>query len=134
MAMSTSELREKQLANCKSQSKIALVITNFADDPATKATFYTTQCTRVDENGQEHIEENKYRYSQLLEFNEVLIQNYGAIRLLRVFPPKKWVGNREGNFVQQRMEKIQEWMTELVEDEEICDDQKLREFFFKSNE
>lgn len=129
MVLSTSELKEKQLASCKAPTKISLVILNYADDPQAKATFYNTQCTLVDENGQEHVKEERYRYSQLLDFNEQLIHDYGAIRLLRVFPPKKWVGNREGDFVQQRMEKIQEWMNELVEDEEICQDGKLRAFF-----
>ena len=129
MTLSTSELKDKQLQNCKSKSKIAIVILNYADDPVAKATFYNTQCTRVDASGQEHVTENRYRYSQLLEFNEQLMHDYGAIRLLRLFPPKKWVGNRQGDFVQQRMEAIQAWMTELVEDEELCDDPKVRSFF-----
>lgn len=129
MTLSTAELKEKQLQNCKSQSKIAIVIQNYADDPVAKATFYNTQCTRIDANGQEQVTENRYRYSQLLEFNEQLMHDYGAIRILRLFPPKKWVGNRQGDFVQQRMEAIQAWMTELVEDEELCDDPKVRSFF-----
>lgn len=129
MTETTSELKERQLATCKSQSKIAIVILNYADDPVAKATFYNTQCTRVDANGQEHVTENRYRYSQLLEFNEQLMHDYGAIRLLRLFPPKKWVGNREGNFVEQRMAQIQKWMTEIVQDEELCDDPKVRNFF-----
>ena len=70
------------------------------------------------------------RYSILLDFNENLIHDYGAIHILRMFSPKKWVGNKQGDFVQQRMEAIQKWMTELVEDEELCDDPKLRSFFF----
>jgi hypothetical protein len=65
----------------------------------------------------------------LLEFNDTLIHDYGNIRILRLFPPKKWVGNREGNFVQQRLDAIQKWLNELIEDEELCDDPKFRNFF-----
>jgi hypothetical protein len=119
-------LKAKQLESCPSESKISLVITSTVDDG--KATFYVTQCTVV-ANGLESTKENRFRYSQLLEFNEGLMKNYGAIRIFRLFPPKKWVGNREGNFVQQRLEPIQLWMNELIEDEELCDDQKVRTFF-----
>jgi hypothetical protein len=119
-------LKAKQLESCPSESKISLVITSTVDDG--KATFYITQCTIV-VNGVESTKENRFRYSQLLEFNEALTKDYGAIRILRLFPPKKWVGNREGNFVQQRLDAIQLWMNELIEDEELCDDQKVRNFF-----
>jgi hypothetical protein len=125
---STADLKTKQLESCPSESKISIIITGTADDPVAKATFYNTQCTVVN-NGSESTSENRYRYSQLLEFNDSLIHDYGAIRILRLFPPKKWVGNREGNFVQQRQEAIQTWLNELIADEELCDDTKIREFF-----
>jgi hypothetical protein len=102
------------------------VITSTVDDG--KATFYIAQCTVV-ANGVESTKKNCFRYSQLLDFNEGLMKDYGAIRILRLFPPKKWVGNHDGNFVQQRLEAIQLWMSELIEDEELCDDQKVRTFF-----
>jgi hypothetical protein len=123
-----SDLKAKQLESCPSDSKISIVITGSADDPSTKATFYLTQCTVVN-NAVETTVENRYRYSVLLEFNDSLIHDYGAIRILRLFPPKKWVGNREGNFVQQRQDAIQNWLNELIADEELCDDLKVREFF-----
>jgi hypothetical protein len=132
MTLSTSELKAKQLESCPSKTKIAIVILNYADDPVAKATFYNTECTFVDENGVEHVSENRYRYSALLDFNETLVHDYGAIRILRLFPPKKWVGNKEGSFVQQRMEQIQKWLTEIVEDEELCEDQKVRDYFHLS--
>jgi hypothetical protein len=126
--LSAEDLKAKQLESCPSASKISLVITGAAEDPLAKATFYTTQCTVVND-GAESTTENRYRYSQLLEFNDSLIHDYGAIRILRLFPPKKWVGNREGNFVQQRQDAIQTWLNELIADEELCDDPKVREFF-----
>jgi hypothetical protein len=128
MSDATADLKAKQLESCPSESKISLIITGSADDPVAKATFYVTQCTVVN-NGVETTSENRYRYSGLLDFNDSLIHDYGAIRILRLFPPKKWVGNREGNFVQQRQDAIQNWLNELIADEELCDDPKVREFF-----
>jgi hypothetical protein len=124
----TADLKSKQFESCPSESKISIIITSATDDPIAKATFYVTQCSVIN-NGTESTTENRYRYSQLLEFNDSLIHDYGAIRILRLFPPKKWVGNREGNFVQQRQDAIQTWLNELIADEELCDDTKIREFF-----
>lgn len=127
------EIKEKQLNSCPSNHKISVVLTGYQDDPVAKATFFNAKCIHVDESGTEHVTDERYRYSQLLEFNERLEQDYGQIRLLRLFPPKKWVGNKEGNFVQQRMEAIQEWLNELVADEETCEDKHVLQFFKLSN-
>lgn len=121
-----NEIKEKQLAACPSENKISIVITGHRDDG--KVVFYTFQCTR-NENGSVKTTECEYRYSALLEFNEKLIYNYGAIRLLRLFPPKKFVGNREGDFVVMRRDAIQEWATELCMDEELCEDKLVLQQF-----
>ncbi|EAX95874.1 PX domain containing protein [Trichomonas vaginalis G3] len=123
-----NEIKEKQLAGCPSENKLSIVITGHRDDATTKATFYNFVATRI-VNGVEKSSQTSYRYSQLLEFNEKLIYNYGAIRLLRVFPPKKFVGNRDGDFVVLRRDAIQEWATELCLDEEVCEDKDVLEFF-----
>lgn len=123
-----NEIKEKQISGCPSENKISIVITGHRDDAASKATFYDFTATRV-ENGAEKTAQTSYRYSQLLEFNEKLIYNYGAIRLLRVFPPKKFVGNREGDFIVLRRDAIQEWATELCLDEETCEDKLVLQFF-----
>jgi hypothetical protein len=129
MSLSPEDLKAKQLESCPSRSKISIVITSTVDDPATKATFYATQCTIVDSSGNEQSNEQRYRYSSLLEFNDTLIHDYGAIRILRLFPPKKFVGNKEGNFIQQRKDAIQSWLNEIIADEELVDDPKIRKFF-----
>jgi hypothetical protein len=58
-----------------------------------------------------------------------LIRHPGPIRILRLFPPKKWVGNREGNITQQRLHAIRNWISEPIEDDGLCDDPKIRTFF-----
>jgi hypothetical protein len=123
-----AEIREKQLAACPSENKITIVITGNREDPGSKATFYNFEST-INQGGSEKKVETSYRYSQLLEFNEKLIHEYGNIRLLRVFPPKKFVGNKEGDFVVMRRNAIQDWATELVSDEEVCEDPLVRNFF-----
>lgn len=123
-----SEMKSRQLSECPSQSKIALIITGYQNDPAQKAVVYNTQCIRIDASGSEVVNEQRFRYSQLLEFNEKLIYNYGTIRLLRNFPPKK-IQNKDPKVLQVRMDSLQQWMLELVIDEEICDDPLVREFF-----
>ena len=124
------QIKEKQLAACPSPNKLTIVITGHRDDAATKATFFNFTSSLLNaEGGSEKIAESSYRYSQLLEFNEKLIHNYGAIRLLRTFPPKKYVGNKEGDFVVMRRDAIQNWATELCSDEELCEDPDvLRQF------
>lgn len=129
MTLTMSEIREGQLSSCVGSPKIALVIQNSVEDPVAKATFYVTQVTQVEEDGVEHVSEQRYRYSQLLAFNEMLKLEYGEIRIMRLFPPKKWVGNKEGDFVETRQSAIQNWMTALVKDEETCHDPRVREFF-----
>ena len=117
-----AEIKEKQLAACPGENKITIVIAGHHDDAATKATFFDFVCT-INQGGSEKTSNVSYRYSELLKFNEEkLIHNYGAIRLLRVFPPKKFVGNKEGDFVVMRRDAIQAWATELVSDEELCED------------
>ena len=123
-----SEIKNLQISGCASKSKISLVITGFQDDAQAKATFFNVQCTTVDPSGSESTSENRFRYSQLYDLNEKLIHEYGNIRLLRNFPPKKVVG-KNIDFLQQRKEGLQQWMTELILDEEICEEPLVREFF-----
>lgn len=121
---------EQQLAKCEVSEKITLVITGHQDDAAAKATFFNIHAKKYDENGTVIKEsEGRFRYSQLLEFNDLLIYNYGNIRMLRVFPPKKWVGNKAMDFVTQRQEQLQKWLNELVEESETCTDQRVLKFF-----
>jgi len=122
------QIKERHLNTCPSESKIALVITGHHDDVAAKATFFDIHCVKV-EGGNEISCDVSFRYSQLLEFNDKLIYNYGNIRLLREFPPKKYVGNKESDFVKLRQDGLQNWLTELVTDEEICEDPLVRSFF-----
>ena len=121
---------EAQLASAEGQEKITLVITGHQDDAAAKATFFNIQAKKYDTNGSVvKTSEERYRYSQLLEFNDSLILDYGNIRILRLFPPKKWVGNKAMDFVTQRQEALQKWLDELVEDEETSSDPKVLKFF-----
>jgi sorting nexin-25 len=129
MTFSPEELKAKQIESCPSKSKVALVISSVVDDPVSKATHYVVQSTVVDPDGNERTVEQAYRYSVLLDFNETLIHAYGLIRILKLFPPKKLVGNHDGNFVQQRKDAIQKWMSEIIADEELVDDPKIRAFF-----
>jgi hypothetical protein len=124
------ELRAKQLESCPAALKISLIITGFQEDAAAKATFFTVEAQLDKEDGAKVTSETRHRYSQLLEFNEKLInEKYGAIRILRLFPPKKFIGNKEGDFVTQRKDALQLWLNELVSDEETCADPRVREFF-----
>jgi hypothetical protein len=124
------ELRAKQLESCPAQLKISLIITGFQEDAAAKATFFTIEGQLDKDDGTKTTTEGRFRYSQLLEFNEKLInEKYGAIRLLRLFPPKKFIGNKEGDFVTQRRDALQAWLSELVSDEETCADPKIHQFF-----
>lgn len=124
-----AEIKEKQLTGCPAENKISLVITGHQEDPAAKATFFQIVATRVDPSGAEQSANNSCRYSQLLELNEKLIYNYGQIRLLRTFPPKKFVGNRVGDFVVMRRDALQAWLTELVLDEEMAVEPEILHFF-----
>ena len=127
-AATQAAIKEQQLSGCPSEKKIAIVITGNHIDQATKATFYTFQAFK--QTGDNTLTaDSSYRYSQLLSFNEELIKNYGNIRLLRVFPGKKWVGNTDADFVSQRQDQIQKWATELVLDEELCEEPLVLKFF-----
>ena len=121
-------IKESQFKACPSANKISLVISGHHDDPSTKATFFDIHCIKI-QDGNEFSSDVSYRYSQLYDFNEKLIYNYGAIRLLRTFPPKKIIGNKESDFIQIRQDGLQNWLNELVSDEETCEDPLIRSFF-----
>jgi hypothetical protein len=131
LAASTDDfLKNKQLESCPSQSPMSLIIVGCQERNV--PTYYTIEANVV-RNGATFTRRDRFRYSQLLELNEALIREWGAIRVLRLFPPKKVVGNREGNFVKQRQSGIQNWLNELNAEEEICDEPALREFFGLTN-
>ena len=118
-------IKDKQFDACPGETKLALVITGHQEDVAAKATFFNVNAYY----GDNEPVAGRFRYSQLLDFNDSLIHDYGPIRLLRTFPPKKLIGNKEMDFVTQRMEALQNWMTELCSDEETCQDKKVLTFF-----
>jgi hypothetical protein len=122
-------LKEKHFGICPAQNKLSLVITGSQEDAAAKATFYTVEATLKADGGEEKKAEQRYRYSQLFDFNEVLIHEYGAIRIFRNFPPKKLIGNKAGDFVAQRRDGLQTWLSEIVEDEELSEAPIILKFF-----
>jgi hypothetical protein len=122
-------LKEKHFNICPSENKLSLIITGCHEDAAAKATLYTVAGTLRDPSGQEKNIEARYRYSQLYDFNETLIHEYGAIRILRYFPPKKLIGNKAGDFVAQRRDGLQTWMSEIVEVVELCEAPIILKFF-----
>jgi hypothetical protein len=83
---------------------IDVVISSRVDDG--EAAFYSTQFTVVS-NGAETTKDNRFRPSPLPEFNDGLAHDYGNTRILRLFPPRKCVGNREGTFIQQGLIAIE---------------------------
>jgi hypothetical protein len=80
VALSSEDLKSKQLEFCPSQSKVSLAMVNTVDDPASKATFYVVQAVVVDSRGNQQQQEPGYRYSQRHEFHDTLIHDSGAIR------------------------------------------------------
>jgi len=122
-------IKAKQYEQCPAPRKISIVITGFQEDARAKATFFNIDASILLDDGTEKKSDDRFRYSQLLELNESLVQDYGNIRILRLFPPKKFVGNKEGSFVQQRKDALQIWLNELVADEETSVDSKLLAFF-----
>jgi hypothetical protein len=132
MILDSSEiaaLKEEQLKSCPAARKVSLVITGCQEDAAAKATFYAIEGTIEQDSGEEKKIEQRYRYSQLFDFNETLIREYGAIRILRLFPPKKLVGNKAGDFVAQRKDYLQKWLAEIVADEELSEASIILQLF-----
>jgi hypothetical protein len=66
----------------------------------------------------------------LLDFNEKLINGeYGAIRISRLLPPKKFIGRKVGDFVTQRTHALQVSLNAIVADEETYADPIIHRFF-----
>jgi hypothetical protein len=123
-------LRAQQRESCRAARNISLIITSFQEDAAAKATFFTIEAMLDLDDGTQMKTEGRFRYSQLFDFNEKLInEKYGLIRMLRVFPPKKFIGNKAGDFVAQRRDGLQAWLDELVADEEAAADPLILTFF-----
>ncbi|XP_047370641.1 sorting nexin-29 isoform X5 [Vespa velutina] len=60
------------------------------------------------------IEWNIYRrYAQFYEFHKELIK-HDAIVTAYEFPPKKTIGNKDAKFVEERRQKLQEWLRRVV--------------------
>lgn len=124
------KIKQAQIADQEGRpQKLVLLITGWNNDISEGAVFYSIDSITIDESGNEILHQTTTRYSALLSLNEQLIHKYGLMRIYRIFPPKKAVGNKDEKFVQTRQKELQQWLSEIAVDEEASTDKLVLDFF-----
>ncbi|OHT05216.1 PX domain containing protein [Tritrichomonas foetus] len=69
------------------------------------------------------------RYSSLYKFHRDLINDMPDIQCLKLFPPKKVFGNRDVNFIRQRLYHLQKYFSKISSLRNISKKEAFRQYF-----
>jgi hypothetical protein len=90
-----------------------LFIDKYEYDPTIKAVVYHIEIG-IQKAQIVHAHKVQRRYSALQQFDSQIRPLYKDSRFLQPFPPKKFFGNREADFLVERCDKLQKYLTNLV--------------------
>jgi hypothetical protein len=90
-----------------------LHIEQYDMDDTVKAVVYDIE-VGIQKGPNVHVTHVKRRYSVLEQFDEQIRPLYKESRFLMPFPPKKTFGNTDPEFLKDRAEKLQKYLTNLV--------------------
>jgi hypothetical protein len=116
MEVPIASLARKKLDQLQSSTVIPrmyLFIEKYDFDPAVKAVVYDIE-VGIQKGQTVHVTQVKRRYSVLELFDQQIRPLYKDSRFLQPFPPKKAFGNTDQEFLKDRAEKLQKYLTNLV--------------------
>ncbi|OHT05660.1 PX domain containing protein [Tritrichomonas foetus] len=115
-AVPITSLAPKKLAQLQGSTVIPrmyLFIENFDLDPTINAVVYTIEIG-IQKGQNVHVHTVRKRYSALQQFDEMIRPLFRESRFLQEFPPKKLFGNKNKDFLDQRADSLQKYLTNLV--------------------
>ena len=110
---SLSQKKLSQLQSSTVDPRMYLYIEKFDLDPAINAVVYDIE-VGIQKDNNVHIHKIQKRYSTLLEFDQQIRPLYKTNRFLQQFPPKKLFGNKDKEFLDERADMLQKYLTNLV--------------------
>ena len=110
---SLSQKKLSQLQSSTVDPRMYLFIEKYDLDPAINAIVYDIE-VGVQKESIVHVKKVQKRYSQLREFDERIRPLFKDNRFLQPFPPKKIFGNKNKEFLDERAEQLQKYLTNLV--------------------
>jgi hypothetical protein len=116
MDVPVASLARKKMEQLQSSTVIPrmyLFIEKYDMDEAAKAVFYDIE-VGIQRGSNVHVTHVRRRYSTLEQFDEQIRPLYKESRFLMAFPPKKTFGNTDPEFLKDRADKLQKYLTNLV--------------------
>jgi len=114
--VSLTSLSQKKISQLRSSTIVPhmyLYIEKYDLDPLISVVVYEIE-VGIQKKDTVHIKKIKKRYSELRDFDEQIRPLYRENRFLKPFPPKKLWGNKRKEFLDQRAEQLQDYLTNLV--------------------
>ena len=114
--VSTDSLSQKKqtfLENSTANPKMYLSIENTVNDPSLKCTIYIIEIG-IQKGQNVHTHHVHKRYSAINTFDELIRPALNYPRELQPFPPKKIIGNKDTEFINQRSQALQSYILSLL--------------------
>lgn len=114
-----AQKKQTQLSLSVTEPRLYIVINGYEYDFNLDAYLYTVEIGLQNEDIVD-IKTRKIRYSQMYEFDKKIRPFFQEFRYLLPFPPKKYIGNKNPDFITSRMEQLQTYLGNLVRIPGIC--------------
>lgn len=111
-----SQLSENKAASLQSSTiipRMYIHIENYDLDPTVNAVVYNIEIG-IQKGNNVHTHMVRKRYSAIQQFDDTVRPLFKESRFLLPFPPKKMFGNKNREFLNQRAEALQKYLTNLV--------------------
>ena len=113
---SISSLSQKKISQLRSSTIVPhmyIHIEKYDLDPSVNAVLYEIE-VGIQKKDTVLIKKIFKRYSDLKQFDDQIRPLFNDNRFLKLFPPKKFFGNKSKEFLDQRAEQLQDYLTNLV--------------------
>lgn len=114
-----AQKKQTQLSLSVTEPRLYIVINGYEYDINLDAYLYTVEIGLQNDDIVD-IKTRKIRYSQMYEFDQKIRPYFQEFRYLLPFPPKKYIGNKNPEFITSRMEQLQTYLGNLVRIPGIC--------------
>jgi hypothetical protein len=119
--------KRQMLAESRSRPPMYISIEDYHYDNSIGATVYTIQIG-IQHGPDVSVHTINSRFAEISKFNDTLAQEKADVRT-NEFPKKKWFGNTKPEFVKQRSEDLENYLSGLTGIPGIIGKKNFRDFF-----
>jgi hypothetical protein len=105
--------KQTQLQSSISIPPMYISIEGHSFDPAIQATVYRLEIG-VQKGDDAIVHSVSHRYSEIRNFHAEIRKQFGDSHYLLAIPPKKFIGNRDAQFLEIRAEQLQKYLANLA--------------------